>query len=68
MARPPRRGVRLDEHDGQPVRARRVFGPDLLLPVVGQGPEAREQARADDEGETARLAPADGLADYGGSG
>lgn len=68
MARVLRDGIGLDEDDGQSVRARCVLGPDLLLCVVREGFEAREETGAEEEGEAAGEAAADGFADYGGGG
>ena len=66
MARLPRRrrrGVRLHEDDGQPVRAAGVLGPDLLLLVVRKVLEVREQPGAEEQAEAAGEAPAGGDAD-----
>ena len=68
MTRLARRGIRLDENDGESVRARCVFGIDFLLCVIGQGFEAREEAGADEEVEAAGVAAADREADCGGLG
>ncbi len=68
MARLRRHGVGLDENDWESVRARGVLGPDFLLSVVWKGFESGEEAGADEEGEAAGVAAADGLVDYGGWG
>lgn len=68
MTRLRRHGIRLHEYDRQLVLARGVLGPDFLLFVVREGFQAGEQAGAEEEGEAALEAPADGFADYGGVG